>query len=79
VYRFIQDHDAEARAPYNGADWLESCDASPRKLCEYFKRVALRLRHTEAFGYAASLENTSPNSPTRRSTPGSPSRSPRSL
>lgn len=56
VYRFIQDHGVEAQAPHDGADWLESYDASPRKLGEYFKRVALRLRHTEAFDYAASLE-----------------------
>lgn len=56
VYRFIQEHGVESEDPHVG-DWLEPHDATPRKLAEYFKRVGLRLRHTEAFGYATSLES----------------------
>lgn len=55
VYRFIQENGVESDASPEG-DWLELHDATPRKLAEYFNRVGLRLRHTEVFDYAASLE-----------------------
>lgn len=55
VYRFIQENGVESEAPPEG-DWLEPHDATPRKLAEYFNRVGLRLRNTEAFDYAVSLE-----------------------
>lgn len=56
VYRFIQENGVESETSPEG-DWLEPHDATPRKLAEYFKRVGLRLRHTEAaFDYATSLE-----------------------
>jgi hypothetical protein len=55
VYRVIQENGVESESPPEG-DWLEPRDATPRKRAEYFNRVGLRLRNTEAFDYAASLE-----------------------
>jgi len=55
VYRFIQEQGVESEASPQ-VEWLEPYDARTCKLAEYFNRVGLRLRHTEIFEYAASLE-----------------------
>jgi hypothetical protein len=56
IHFFIRSHGEDAEHHPLADDWLEPHDASPRKLQEYFGRVAIRLRDTAAHAYAAELE-----------------------
>jgi hypothetical protein len=56
IHFFIRSHGEEAELHPLADDWLAPHDASPRKLQEYFGRVAIRLRDTGAHEYASELE-----------------------
>jgi hypothetical protein len=56
IHMFIRHHGEEARPRESGDDWLALHDADPVKIAAYFGRVAIRLRDTDAFDYATSLE-----------------------
>lgn len=57
VYRFIREQGDGPESPPPGDGWLHPHDASPRKIAEYFGRVSLRVRRTDAFEYAVELES----------------------
>ncbi|MGA8039152.1 MAG: hypothetical protein WCA93_03495 [Acidimicrobiia bacterium] len=56
IHFFIRSHGENATETPRPDDWLEPHDADPAKLSEFFKRVGIRLRDTDAHEYATSLE-----------------------
>lgn len=57
VHRFIQTHGEDAEAPPPPGDaWLDTEDADPGQLGDYFGRVAIRLRNTPGYHLAIALQ-----------------------
>jgi len=58
IYKFIHDYDDEAdHPPPPGDSWLQPHTADPRKLSEFFGRVAIRVRETPGQPYATELRD----------------------
>jgi hypothetical protein len=56
IHLFIRSNSEDGDGDVLGATWLETADADPAKIADFFKRVALRLRNTGAHDYATSLQ-----------------------
>jgi hypothetical protein len=56
IHLFIRSNSEDGGGDHLGDSWLEPTDADPTKLGEFFKRVGIRLRNTDAYDYAVSLQ-----------------------